>query len=62
MLQKADIKSDSKLGKSIEENIKIIKNVLFDDETLILRRFQNKFLKAATAVFFIMREWLIKRL
>lgn len=41
-----------KLGKSIEENIKIIKNVLFDDETLILRRFQNKFLKAANCCIF----------
>lgn len=35
------------LGKSIEDNVELFKNIFSEDETLIVRHFQNKFLKTA---------------
>ena len=40
-------KQDKELGKSLDDNINLVKSILSDDETLVVRRFQNKFLKAA---------------
>jgi len=36
-------KQDKELGKSLDDNINLVKSILSDDETLVVRRFQNKF-------------------
>ncbi|MCX7921973.1 MAG: spore germination protein [Clostridia bacterium] len=40
-------KNESTLTKSLENNISLFKNIFSGDETLIIRRFQNKYLAAA---------------
>jgi spore germination protein KA len=40
------------LGKSIEDNIDLVNSIFSNDETLIVRRFQNKFLKTAKCCIF----------
>ena len=45
--QSSTSKQNKELGKSIEDNINLIKNIFSKDETLIIRNFQNKYLKAA---------------
>ncbi len=45
-------KKTKELGKSIEDNIDLFNNIFSEDETLIVRRFQNKFLKTAKCCIF----------